>query len=423
MNKIKNTSELEDVQSKKENRALASLLFIGFVGSACVHAAAMITPVPTLWKPVSKESEDIMEFVVDTTKTPEEKTPEIAKEPEPIVKLAVNQPSEEVAPAAIALAPETPTPLNEGKDAAALDNLKPLLTTSTSDTKIQQGGGSIISKDGIGSGFGNAKIPTGFVLGGKVNGNPNGSKNGVIGGIINGKLGGKNPQGTSTLPPASTTPIDPPKKRQLNLECLSCPKPQYRGKEGTPRVTYDIAPDGRVTNVRLRQSSGDEQTDRETIEAMSKWQFNPQTIPEGGRTNVKVRVTFEEQGSQFQRQNEERRREAEKLAEQERQHREAERSLPAPTAITPVNNPTPDIPPASTLAPAINPPPASPQPGSATDTPTSPKPTSVTDAPVSPQPASVTDTPASPKPTSVTDAPPPAAPTSTPPPPPPLSEK
>jgi len=69
----------------------------------------------------------------------------------------------------------------------------------------------------------------------------------------------------------------------------------------------------------LRQSSGDEQTDRETIEAMSKWQFNPQTIPEGGRTNVRVRVTFEEQGSQFQRQNEERRREVEQLAAQEAQ--------------------------------------------------------------------------------------------------------
>jgi TonB family protein len=411
MNKIKNTSELEDVQSKKENRALASLLFIGFVGSACVHAAAMITPVPTLWKPVSKESEEIMEFVVDTTKTPEEKTPEIAKGPEPIVKLAVNQPSEEVAPAAIALAPETTTPLKEGKDAPAPDNLKPLLTKGTSDNKIQQGGGSIITKDGIGSGFGNAKIPTGFVLGGKVNGNPNSSKNGVIGGIINGKLGGKNPQGTSTLPPASTPPIDPPKKRQLNLECLSCPKPQYRGKEGTPRVTYDIAPDGRVTNVRLRQSSGDEQTDRETIEAMSKWQFNPQTIPEGGRTNVKVRVTFEEQGSQFQRQNEERRREAEKLAEQERQQREAERSLPAPTAITPVNNPTPNISPASTSSPVINPPPASPQPASANGTPASPQPTSVIDTPDPPQPASVSDTPT------------PAAPTSTPLLPPPLSEK
>jgi len=75
----------------------------------------------------------------------------------------------------------------------------------------------------------------------------------------------------------------------------------------------------------LRQSSGDEQTDRETIEAMSKWQFNPQTIPEGGRTNVRVRVTFEEQGSQFQRQNEERRREVEQLAAQEAQEAEQKR--------------------------------------------------------------------------------------------------
>jgi TonB family protein len=410
---MKNISELADIQSKKENRALASLLFIGFVGSACVHAAAMITPVPTLWKPVSK-GDDIMEVVVDTTKTPQEKVPEIAKEPEPVVKLAVNQPNEEVAPAAIALAPETPTPLKEGKDAAAPDNLKPLLTTGTSDTKIQQGGGSIIAKDGIGSGFGNAKIPTGFALGGKINGNPNGSKNGTIGGITNGKQDGKGSQ-PSTLPPAPT-PSNPPaesnEKRPPKLECLSCPKPQYRGKEGTPRVTYDIAPDGRVTNVRLRQSSGDEQTDRETLEAMSKWQFNPQTIPEGGRTDVKVRVTFEEQGSQFQRQNEERRRESERVAEQERQQREAERSLPVPTAITPVNNP-------SSTQSNNNPPPVNPTPErSPSITTTSP----VVDAPsAAPQPTPMVDTP---PPTSVIDAPPPVSSDSTPAlPPPPLREK
>jgi len=337
---MKNISELADIQSKKENRALASLLFIGFVGSACVHAAAMITPVPTLWKPVSKD-DDTMEVVVDTTKTSEEKVAEIPKEPEPVVKLAVNQSNEEIAPVAIALAPEIQTSLKEGKDAAAPDNLKPLLTTGTSDTKIQQGGGPIIAKDGIGSGFGNAKIPTGFVLGGKINGNPNGKKDGVIGGVVGGVVGG-NPNGkgtqNSTLPPAPNPPIESNEKRPPKLECLSCPKPQYRGKEGTPRVTYDIAPDGRVMNVRLRQSSGDEQTDRETLEAMSKWQFNPQTIPEGGRTDVKVRVTFQEEGSQFHRQNEERRRESERLAEQERQQREVVRSLPAPTAIAPVNN-------------------------------------------------------------------------------------
>ncbi|WP_103668806.1 energy transducer TonB [Pseudanabaena sp. BC1403] len=395
-----NLSELDEIRSKKENRTLATLLFVGFLGSACLHAAAMITPIPTLWKPVSKE-DDTMEVVVDATNTPEEKVAEVAKEAEPIAKIETNQPVD-AAPPAIALAPETTTPLQEGKDAAAPDSFKPMLTTGFSDTKIQQGGGPIIAKNGLGSGFGNSKIPTGFVLGGKINGNPNGKKGGVIGGVVNGNPNGKGTQ-TSTLPPAVTTPNE---AKPQKLECLSCPKPQYRGKEGTPRVTYDIAPDGRVTNVRLRQSSGDEQTDRETLEAMSKWQFNPQTIPEGGRTNVKVRVTFEESGSQFQRQNEERRREAEqqKIAEQERQQREAQRSQPIPTATTPVNNPTPDLSPASTSTPVVN------------TTPAAPQPTPVIEPPAAPQPASVSE----PEPPA---APQPAPALVLPPPPPPPSEK
>ena len=419
---MKNISELADIQSKKENRALASLLFVGFVGSACVHAAAMITPIPTLWKPVSKD-DDTMEVVVDMTKTPEEKVTEIPKEPEPVVKLAVNQPNEEIAPAAIALAPETQTSLKEGKDAAAPDNLKPLLTTGTSDTKIQQGGGPIIAKDGIGSGFGNAKIPTGFVLGGKINGNPNGKKDGVVGGVVGGVVNG-NPNGkgtqTSTLPPATNPPIESNEKRPPKLECLSCPKPQYRGKEGTPRVTHDIAPDGRVINVRLRQSSGDEQTDRETLEAMSKWQFNPQTIPEGGRTDVKVRVTFQEEGSQFHRQNEERRREAERLAEQERQQQEVVRSLPAPTAVTPVNNPsnnnsTPERSPSiTTTSPVVDTPPPAPQAAPVVNTPPAPivdaPPVPIVDTP--PPAAAVVDTPPPPPIESTPLLPPPPLPTS-----------
>ncbi len=406
-----NISELAEAQSKKENRALASLLFIGFVGSACVHAAAMVTPIPTLWKTVSKE-DDTMEVVVDTTKTPEEKVAEVAKEPDPIAKIEENQPVD-VAPPAIALAPETTTPLKEGKDAAAPDTFKPLLTKGVSDTKIQSGGGPIIAKNGIGSGFGNAKIPTGFVLGGKINGNPNGKKDGVIGGIINGKVNGTGTQ-TSTI---LNTPTPPTENRPLKLECLSCPKPQYRGKEGTPRVTYDIAADGTVSNVRLRQSSGDAQTDRETIEAMSKWQFNPKTIPDGGRTDVKVRVTFEESGSQFQRENDERRRrENEQLAEQERNQRDAMRSQPAPTATTPVNNPTQR--------------PSSPSPTPIVDTPAAPQSTPIVDMPA-PQPVPIVEAPiaAPPQPTPIVDTPtaapqPPAEVTpALLPPPPPLSGK
>ncbi len=353
-----NISELDETRSKQENRTLTSLLLMSFIGSACVHAAAMITPIPTLWKPVGKEADNTMEVVVDTTKTPEEKVAELAKEPEPVAKIEETPPIE-AAPPAIALAPETQTPLKEGKDAAASDSLKPLITTGVSDTKIQSGGGSIIAKDGIGSGFGNAKTPTGFVNGGKINGNLNGKKDGVIDGIINGKINGTGTSTqTSTILNIPTSPVE---NRPPKLECLSCPKPQYRGKEGTPRVTYDIAADGTVSNVRLRQSSGDAQTDRETIEAMSKWQFNPKTIPEGGRTDVKVRVTFEESGSQFQRENEERRRrendeqaEQQRLAEGDRQQRETARSQPSPTVTAPVAPATPVNMSQPSTAPVVN---------------------------------------------------------------------
>ena len=335
--------ELVDALAKKENKALTSIIFIGLVGSSCVHAAVLIAPVPTLWKTTNKEPDDTIEIVVEANQSTEEKFPEIPKEPEPILPVNEEIPQIEAAPVAIAIAPETITPVKEGKDAAAPDDLNPLTTQNTSDVKVPQGGGSIIANNGIGSGFGNNKIPTGFILGGKKNGNPDGKKNGVVGGITNGKPDSKGTQ-TSASPPAP-----PVETRSVKLECLSCPKPQYRGKEGTPRVTYDITPDGRVTNVRLRQSSGDEQTDRETIEAMGKWQFNPQTVPEGGRTNVKVRVTFEEEGSQFQRKNEERRRqEADQLAAQEaeqrklaEERRQREAEISKPTAVTIPVNPQP----------------------------------------------------------------------------------
>ncbi|CAN1212577.1 TonB C-terminal domain-containing protein [Tumidithrix helvetica PCC 7403] len=360
---FENSSDLENIQQttrqKTENRTLVSILFISFIGSACLHVAAMVAPVPSLWKSVSKEKDDTIEVVVENPdKAPvlEEKAPEIVKEPEQIPQ----DMSIEVAPAAIALAPEITTTFPEGKDAPAPDNLKPLATTGASDTKIQSGGGSIINKDGTGSGFGNAKNPTGFVFGGKPFGNPNGKKDGVQMGVLNGKIHGT---GVNSTPPPSPPITNTP----LKLECLSCPKPQYRGKEGTPRVTYDIDPDGKVTNIRLRQSSGDAQTDRETMEAMSRWQFNPKTVPEGGRTDVKVRVTFEENGSQFQQRNNEerRRREVEQQQQQnvldrERQRLEAEPPKSSPVNIKPAIEVKIPEPPSATSIPveAIAPPPA-----------------------------------------------------------------
>jgi TonB family protein len=373
---MKNISKTANTHSQKENRSLSSLLFVGFVGSTCIHAAVMIAPVTTLWKPASNELDDTIEVSFDTTQVAEDKTVEAPKET--IVTESVNNvdhealQSVEAARVAIALAPEDvkPLPLKEGKDTAAPDTFKPLVTATVSDTKIQTGGGAIIAKDGTGSGFGNAKTSTGFMIGGKINGKPNGSKNGTINGVVNGSPNGKGTK-TSAVLPSNPLPLpsQPSNNPPPKLECLSCPKPQYRGKEGTPRVTYDIAPDGSVTNVRLRQSSGDAQTDRETIEAMSKWQFNPQTIPEQGRANVKVRVTFEEDGSKFQRENEARRRqESAQLAEQQaaqlaaqqseqtrlaEESRQREEKLAKPTTVTApvISEPVPSVPSANPIAP------------------------------------------------------------------------
>jgi TonB family protein len=354
MNTSGNMTELKTSMQnsrQKETQTLASILFLSFIGSACLHTAAMITPVPSLWHPVAKEQDDTMEVIVENP----DKAPVIEEKVQEIVKDLVPQDAvTEFAPVAIALAPEVTTPFPEGKDAPTPDSLKPLVTTGVSDTKIQSGGGSIITKDGTGSGFGNAKKPTGFVFGGKPFGNPNGKKDGVQGGVLNGRVGG-----TGITPPPP--PVPPITNTQLKLECLSCPKPQYRGKEGTPRVTYDVTADGKVTNIRLRQSSGDAQTDRETMEAMSQWQFNPKTVPEGGRTDVKVRVTFEENGSRFQQQNNEERRlreakEAREAEQQNAQQNAAERDRQQREPKTPQT--TPEIAPPVVEVKAPEPPPA-----------------------------------------------------------------
>jgi TonB family protein len=190
---------------------------------------------------------------------------------------------------------------------------------------------------------------------------------------------------------------------------LKCPKPKYRSSEGQPKVTYDIAPDGKVINVCLRKSSGNPDTDRETMETMSQWKFDPKTVPEGGRQDVKVRVTFEEKGSKFQQQNERRRIEELKrreIAEQEQKRRETlQLSSPPPVAPTPET-----IQPSPSATPA----PAAPETPVAPITPPAPvveNPTPVVEsAPVAPEPPPAPVAAPEPPPAAPESAPVPASP-------------
>lgn len=324
-------------QRHKEQKALKLFLIGSVLGSLAAHGLAMTVRVGNFWtSAIDPTQNDEMEVVVEEmpVEQPTVETP-VAEPEEPPTAVATVQEvaiASQQAPAPIPLAPASQAPLPTGQDAPSKEAPAPKndpvtpLTNQTGETPTQAGGsGPVTSPEGQGFGFGFSKFGTGFNLNGKPTGKPEGQPggqaDGKAGGVPGGQLGGQtngNSPGKSTGTAVRTAP--PKSDRPLKPVCLECPKPKYRGSEGSPRVTYDIGPDGRVTNVRLRQSSGNPDLDRETLETLTKWRFDPKTIPDGGRQNVRVRVTFEEDGSNYQRQNEQHRQEAQRrqVADQER---------------------------------------------------------------------------------------------------------
>jgi TonB family protein len=283
---------------------------------------------------------------------PEEVTTETIVEPEPPPEPELPDAisvAPEIAPPPLPLAPDSQAPLPPGQDAPSNQPPTPTrevvdpLTSKTGDTALPPGGsGPLTNPEGKGRGFGNNPQPTGFSPLGKPEGKPDGKPDGK-------------PEGNATRTSAPAAPAPPAQSpRRTKPVCVSCPKPAYRGSEGSPRVTYDIAPDGSVTNVRLRRSSGDPDSDRAAVEAISKWRFDPQSIPTEGQRGVRVRVTFEEAGSTYQRQNQQRRR------QQSEQHHQAEqeqqrRGIPESASQEPPPQTRPAVPMEPTPSPALAP--------------------------------------------------------------------
>jgi TonB family protein len=50
------------------------------------------------------------------------------------------------------------------------------------------------------------------------------------------------------------------------------------GQEGEVRLDVRVGTDGKVTEIRLRQSSGSALLDRTAIDTVQKWRFEPATI-------------------------------------------------------------------------------------------------------------------------------------------------
>ena len=353
-----NSSEAVNQQRQKEGKALKVFLVSSLVGSLAFHAVAMTFKVGNLWNPLPTDQEDEMELIVEDVPT-EEPVPEQVAEVEP-------PPEPEAVPEEVAFAPEIapPPPLAPdsqapqpvGEDAPSdqpnppTDEAVQPMTGDAGTEKVQVGGGPIFKPFGTGSGFGNASRPTGFNPLGKPGGDPKGQ-----------------PGGTAVR----TAPPPPPAKpaRPKEPVCISCPKPKYQGSEASPRVDMEVQPDGSV-KVRLRKSSGNPDLDRATLETMSKWRFDPKTVPEEG-VRKRVRVTYEEEGSNFQRQNEQRRRqearqrkaeEQRQRAEEERRQAEERKRTPAAATVDTPASPTTASPPPPASSPAAAEKPATPPP-------------------------------------------------------------
>jgi TonB family protein len=374
------TPALVTAQRTKEGKAIRTFLLWSLLGSAAFHAIAMAAAPTAFWNSLPEATEETIEVVAE---------PETPIEPEkPVEQKVETTPPEAASEVSFAppppLAPDTQAPQAKGEDAPSNqppsrspEVVNPITSKTGEDSGLRVGGGPIFSPFGTGFGFGNASRPTGFNPLGQPDGNPKGTPGGTPGGV---------PGGTATR--TTAPPVPTPKPNQP--ACISCPKPKYRGSEGSPRVDLTVRPDGSV-EVRLRKSSGNPETDRETLETMSKWRFDPKTIPEGG-IKKRVRVEYEEEGSTRQRQNEERRRqeaERQQIAEQERQRREAQerqRQQPQQAIETPAK-PAPTPAPAEAPAPAEKPAaPPDPVPAPAVEAPPPPEPAPSEVAPPPPDP-------------------------------------
>lgn len=400
-------------QRHKEQKALKLFLLCSVLGSLVAHGMTMTVRVGNIWNPAASTSDDDMEVVVedapDAPPTAEKSVTEPEEPPTAVATVEEVAISSQLAPAPIPLAPDSQAPLPVGQDAPSkaapapkADPITPL-TNPTGTTPVQSGGsGPVTNPEGQGSGFDFSRLIRGFNLDGKPTGKPegrpDGQPEGKPGGVPNGQPGGQvgGPNGKPNETATRSTPPQP--DRAPKPVCLECPKPKYRDSEGSPRVTYDIGPDGRVTNVRLRQSSGNPNLDRETLETLSKWRFDPKTVPGGGRQNVRVRVTFEEEGSTYQRQNEQRRQETQRRqvvqeqpppAAAPRQPTTATNQSPAKPTSAPVSTPSSSVERPTSAPPLVEPAPPPPAP-----TPVAPALVEPTPVPVAPAPSAPEQAPA-----------------------------
>lgn len=84
-------------------------------------------------------------------------------------------------------------------------------------------------------------------------------------------------------PAAPAASSDPIEGGDLSSQVLSARPPAYpidarrRKEQGTVKLMVLVGPDGRVSDIRLADSSGSEALDRAALSAVKRWRWSPQT--------------------------------------------------------------------------------------------------------------------------------------------------
>ncbi len=355
-------------------------------------------------------------------------TPQLSPEPNPILSETPSaEPSPIVTPVPSPLATASPSPLPSNTPASITRPLASALPNASSsadsrsptssfsgtlssgrlNTAAARGNrhvGTVGQQPRAGNGVG---IGTGNNTG---NSTANSTDNSTNGDRSGNSVGTATPQTTATTsspPPASNLQRQRP-------ACISCPRPPSvrdgdRVVEGTVRVIYDISPDGRPINIRLRVSSGNAALDRATLETVQQWRFTPSTE---GYTGARQGVNFVDKDSSFHREVQEReRREAERreTTRREAERRETQQRAAEQRATEPQNRPLPTAGQPSPHTPTTSGAPASSgQPANSTSqAPAPPAPLPSPSTAVSPEPAPDVLPPQEPRP--VSEPPPPVS--------------
>ncbi len=203
-------------------------------------------------------------------------------------------------------------------------------------------------------------------------------------------------------PVARAKPLTASPARQRPKCTDNCGRPEFFGKEGSAQFDFDIDARGNPVNIRLKESSGDLEIDQKAAEQIRRRRYE---ASDEGYQGAKLRVTSERAGSDFQRQQEQRRQEAiAAQAQQERDRRaqpqahERESAQPPLPVERPVEQP---IEPPVESPPVVAPAPIAPTEPAVPPTSVSPDPAS---APA--QPAATTPLPLEPvEPPPATDSP------------------